>query len=675
MNRRQLSTVLYGVVLLTGLLGYEPMRHNSFVDYDDVDYITQNTQVLGGLTAEGFVWAFTETDRTANWHPLTWLSHMLDVQLFGVNPLAHHSVNLLLHLANTLLLFWIFYRVTGAAWPSFFIAAVFALHPLHVESVAWASERKDVLSGLFWMLTILTYIFYAEKPGILRYLAVVLCFILGLMAKPMLVTLPFVLLLLDYWPLERFALKPPIQMRPLGRLLAEKIPLFVLSAASCVVTFMVQQHAGAMRRGENYSLLTRLSNAAAAYMGYIGKFFYPVKLAVLYPHPGNTLPLWQPLAAIATILVITVAVFILGIRKRYLLIGWLWYLGTLVPVIGLVQVGSQAMADRYTYLPIIGLCVMLAWGVRELVSKWKYGHVAVGVLISVTLAAMTLGTRHQAAFWKDTLSLYKHTLDVTENNFVIHGNYGNALREEGDLGAAVDHLETALRIRPDYVGAMNNLGMALRSQGKIEEAFTQWRKAIQLAPFHPQINANMGVNLTIQGRYDEAIPYLKTILQTNPDFPNICFILGEAYARKGDSVSACGYYMAELKNKPDNLSALHGLALSYAQQGRIKEAVDQWNRVLLLDPASVDTRLNLAFAMIQTGQYPAAAEYFKAALQLEPTRPDIMSRLASSYAAMGNLALATSTAERALELAVEVGDMDMANQIQRQLDYYKSSKK
>ncbi len=675
MNRRQLITVLCGVVLLTGLLGYEPMRHNSFVDYDDVDYITQNTQVLGGLTAEGFVWAFTETDRTANWHPLTWLSHMLDVQLFGANPLAHHSVNLLLHLANTLLLFWIFYRVTGAAWPSFFIAAVFALHPLHVESVAWASERKDVLSGLFWMLTILTYIFYAEKPGILRYLAVVLCFILGLMAKPMLVTLPFVLLLLDYWPLERFALKPPIQMRPLGRLLAEKIPLFVLSAASCVVTFMVQQHAGAMRRGENYSLLTRLSNAAAAYMGYIGKFFYPVKLAVLYPHPGNTLPLWQPLAAIATILVITVAVFILGIRKRYLLIGWLWYLGTLVPVIGLVQVGSQAMADRYTYLPIIGLCVMLAWGVRELVSKWKYGHVAVGVLISVTLAAMTLGTRHQAAFWKDTLSLYKHTLDVTENNFVIHGNYGDTLRERGDLGAAVDHLETALRIRPDYVGAMNNLGMALRSQGKIDEAFTQWRKAIQLAPFHPQINANMGVNLTIQGRYDEAIPYLKTILQTNPDFPNICFILGEAYARKGDSVSACGYYMAELKNKPDNLSALHGLALSYAQQGRIKEAVDQWNRVLLLDPASVDTRLNLAFAMIQTGQYPAAAEYFKAALQLEPTRPDIMSRLASSYAAMGNLALATSTAERALELAVEVGDMDMANQIQRQLDYYKSSKK
>jgi hypothetical protein len=515
MDQKLKIVVLCGILLLVSLIAYEPMRHNGFVDYDDVDYITENTLVLNGLTVEGLTWSFTETDLTANWHPLTWLSHMLDVQLFGVNPLGHHLVSLLLHLANALLLFWIFNRTTGALWPSFFIAAVFALHPLRVESVAWAAERKDVLSGFFWMLTIAAHVLYTEKPALHRYLWVVIFFILGLMAKPMLVTLPFVLLLLDVWPLKRIALKRPFQRRLFMRLLVEKIPLFVLTTASCVMTFMIQRQAGAMLRGQNYSLMTRLSNAAVAYVGYIGKLFYPVKLAVLYPHPGTTLPIWQPIAAVGALVILTTAALFWGTRKRYLLVGWLWYLGTLVPVIGLVQVGSQAMADRYTYLPAIGLCVMLAWGVADLLgNRGGYRLKAVGVAAAVILAALTLGTRHQVSLWKDTLTLYEHTLAVTENNYVVRGNYGNALQQRGKPDEAIEQLNKALQLKPDYIGAMINLGMALRDKGRIDEAMAQWQEVLALDPAQPNANANIALTLALQGRYNEAIPYLNTVLKT-----------------------------------------------------------------------------------------------------------------------------------------------------------------
>ncbi len=660
------------ILALTSLIAYEPMRHNGFVDYDDEDYVTQNAHVLRGLTKDGLVWSFTETDRTANWHPLTWLSHMLDVQLFGVNPLWHHLVSLLFHIANTLLLFGIFAKTTKAVWQSFFVAAVFALHPLHVESVAWAAERKDVLSGLFWMLTIAAYVFYAAKPTIRRYVLVVLFFILGLMAKPMLVTLPFVLLLLDYWPLERFNPGRQYRRGTAWKLIVEKLPLFLLSAASSAIAFVVQRHAGAMLRGENYSLLTRISNAAVAYIGYIAKLFYPVDLAVLYPHPGNSLPLWQPIAAAAALIVITAAAIALAVKKRFLLVGWLWYLGTLVPVIGLVQVGSQAMADRYTYLPATGIFIMLAWGVGEILDKWKYRKIAIGLCAALILPVLIMGTRNQAAYWQNTLTLYKHTLEVTKNNYVVHGNYGCALQDQGQLDAAIEQFNKALQLKPDYTGPLNNLGMALRSQGKIDEAIAQWQKVLKLEPYHPNANANLGLTLAMQGRSEEALRHLNTTLQINPDFPGVHLILGEVYFQMEKFDLAAEHFAQAVKEQPQNMDAINSLAIIYAQQGKIDKALEKWQEILAVDPKTIYAYQNIGFAMAQSGRHRSAIEYYKTALRLDPNQPNVLGQLAASYAAVNDFDAAIKAVEKAHNLAVNSGNTEMAEQIQKQLEYYKT---
>lgn len=656
------------LLVLLGLAAYEPVRHNGFVDYDDEDYVTKNSIVLNGLTKEGLRWAFVETDRTANWHPLTWLSHMLDVELFGVDAFGHHLVSLLFHLLTALLLFWILTKLTGSVWRSFLVAALFALHPLRVESVAWAAERKDVLSGFFWMLTIAAYVWYAAKPRMWRYVLTILCFILGLMSKPMLVTLPFVLLLLDYWPLERFSLS---QGRRLIRLTVEKIPFFLLSAASCFVTYIVQQHAGAMLRGQQYSLVVRLSNAAVAYWQYIGKLFYPVKLAVLYPHPGGTLAPWQSIAALVALLIVTAAALLLAPRKRYLPVGWFWYLGTLVPVIGLVQVGSQAIADRYTYLPFVGLGIILIWGLADVVRRLPYRAFVAAALAVLTIALMVMLTRHQVTCWKDTVSLYTHTLAVTQNNFVIHGNLGAALQEKGDAAGAVEQLSKALAIKPDYVGAMNNLGMALRDLGRMDEALAQWQKALQVDPLNPNVNMNMGLTLAIQQRYEAALPFLQTVVQTNPQFPNACFILGEIYSRMGNYDSACEYFSRAIQLQPDNVAALNTLAQLYVQQNRIPEAVACWNSVLAFQPGDITARQNLGYAMLQTGQYPAAIEHYLAASGLDPTRADLLSQLAACYAAAGDTVRAVVTAEKALTLAASSENIELVSYIQKQLEGYR----
>lgn len=348
------------MLALVTLIVFGQACRNDFVGYDDIYYVTDNPHVKSGLSLDSVIWAFT-TMYNANWHPLTWLSHMLVCQLFSLNPLWHHLTNVLFHTVNTLLLFGILKRMTGKIWPSAFAAAAFALHPLHVESVAWVSERKDVLSGFFWMLTVICYIRYTERQSIGKYLLVFLVFGLGLMAKSMLVTLPFVLLLLDYWPLGR--LQWEHRLKSLWHLIIEKVPLLALSAASSTITFIAQKSAGAMELGKVYPLNIRISNAAVSYIAYIGKLIYPSRLAVLYPYPGSSLPLWQPIVSLLVLIAVSAAVIYSA--RRYLVIGWFWYIGTLVPVIGLVQIGNQMMADRYTYLPSIGIFIMVAWGQRS----------------------------------------------------------------------------------------------------------------------------------------------------------------------------------------------------------------------------------------------------------------------------------------------------------------------
>ena len=515
-NKRYVFLIYLALAFVT-LVAFEQVRHNDFVNYDDDVYITRNSHVRNGLTFESVKWAFT-TDYANNWHPLTWISHMLDCQLFGLNPTWHHLVNLLFHIANTLLLFYVLKTMTAAVWPSVFVAAAFALHPLHVESVAWVAERKDVLSTLFWLLTIAAYIRYAKRPSIVGYLPVILLFALGLMAKPMLVTLPFVLILLDYWPLERFACeqqdsKNDFQKSTLPRLIAEKIPLFILVAASSVITFLGE----AVISQDAIPLASRVPNAAISYMAYIGKTIWPARLAVFYPHPLDSVSIWN--AIVATLLLLAISIWTIRLAKtrKYLLVGWLIYIGTLVPVIGLVQIGSQAMADRYTYLSLIGLFIMIAWGITDLTSKWRPQKIILTVSSAAVLVAMLICTRMQLRHWRNNFTLFGRALAVTENNYVMHNNFGSFLLENNRLDEALVRFDEALRINPQYISAHTNAGIVLLKQRKFDEAIRHFNEALSIGTDLPKVYNELGLAYGMQGKYELAIQNFKKALELKPD--------------------------------------------------------------------------------------------------------------------------------------------------------------
>jgi len=579
----QILLIYLGLVLATAI-AFEPVRHNDFVSFDDSTYVTKNPRVNQGLSLESLCWAFTTT-KASNWHPLTWLSHMLDCKSFGLNPLWHHLVNLLLHTANTLLLFWVLARLTGAVWASAFVAAAFALHPLHVESVAWVAERKDVLSALFWMLTMLAYIRYTERPSFLRFLPVLLAFALGLMAKPMLVTLPFVLLLLDYWPLRRF------QESTAYRLICEKIPLFVLATASSIVTYLAQQTTGATEMVKNLGLTTRINNALVCYLGYITKMIYPTGLAVLYPHPGANLPVWKPIASILVLVVITAAViYLAGRGRRYLAVGWLWYLGTLVPVIGLVQVGRQCMADRYTYLPSVGLFIIAAWGAAELSAKWHHRKVVLSTLALLVLAALLVCTRMQVRHWRNNFTLYERALSVTENNPVMHYSLANALRNAGMLEDSLAHYRDAFQIEPKYTRARThgNLANALVLLGRFEEATEHYRQALHLDPNYLNARLNLGLALTKQDKFAEAVRHYRNVLALEPD---------NADAMNGIAWILCTH--------PDKKYRDPGRAIALARRAA---ELTEYNNAEILD--------TLATACAEAGQFDKAVEIAQSALKL-----------------------------------------------------------
>jgi tetratricopeptide (TPR) repeat protein len=518
------------VLALLTFIAFEQVCRNDFINYDDNKYVTENPHVKTGITRESVIWAFT-TPHAANWHPLTWISHMLDYELYGLNPAGHHFTNLLFHVANTLLLFFVLKCMTGNLWPSAFVAAVFALHPLHVESVAWAAERKDVLSGLFWMLTIAAYIRYAERACIRRFLLVVLALCLGLMAKSMLVTLPFVLLLLDYWPLGRLRLasqketlssdkSKPLKVGYPGlsawRLVWEKFPLFILVTVSSVITYIVQQKGGTVTPIDSLSLGFRITNALISYLHYLYKLFYPAHLAVLYPI--GTLSIWEGMAAGFLLLFISHRVIHSSRNCKYIAVGWLWYLGTLVPVIGFVQVGAQAMADRYTYLPSIGIFIMAAWGVGDLFTNrlafahWRYGKIAIGILAGLLLFILLIRTQVQVRYWRNSLTLYEHTLETTENNFIIHCNYAYALKEEkGRLDEAIKHFKKAIQINPRCLQAYQGIAwvLATAEDEKLRnptEAIRLAEQACELTNYQqPGLLDTLGVAYAAAGRFQEAV--------------------------------------------------------------------------------------------------------------------------------------------------------------------------
>jgi Flp pilus assembly protein TadD len=555
---------------------YAPVRHFGFLQWDDPDYVTDNVHVAQGLTWQGARWALTSSD-AANWHPVTWLSHMLDVQLYGMNAGPQHVTSLLIHILNALLLFGLLYRMTGAWGRSMFVAGLFAVHPLHVESVAWISERKDVLSTLFWMLAMWAYVAYVRRPGLWRYLLVVLWFGLGLMAKPMLVTLPFVLLLLDVWPLRRVDLgggagrSGLAALRRQGpgllRLLREKLPLFALAAISSVVTLLAQRHEGAIFGLEGLPLGLRLANALASYLAYIGKMLWPVRLAAFYPIPTST-PIWQASLGALVLIGVTVLAIRAGRRRAYFLVGWLWYVGTLIPVIGLVQVGNQSMADRYTYVPLIGLFLIIAWGAAELAARWRPSRLALPVAAVCVGLACAAVARAQVRYWGDGIALWEHALDVTDDNAKAQDNLGVALDHQGRFDEAVQHLVEAVRLKPDVAETHDNLGVALAHQGKLDEAVQHLVEAVRLKPDYAEAQNNLGLALMYQGKLDEAVQHLVEAVRLNPDVAEAQNNLGVALAHQGKLDEAVQHFVAALRIKPNFAGAHDNLKAAQAIQGK-----------------------------------------------------------------------------------------------------------
>ena len=595
------------------LLSFQEVRNNDFINFDDLSYVTDNTHVQGGLGYEGFMWAMT-TSHASNWHPLTWLSLMADYELYWLNPAGYHWSNMLFHMANTVLLFLVLNRMTGALWRPVFVAALFAVHPLHVESVAWVAERKDVLSAFFWMLTIGAYVRYVHHPGLPRYLAVLLAFILGLLAKPMLVSLPFVLLLLDYWPLRRFRFG---QLSGLSRLIVEKVPLFIFSGVSALVTFLVQKNSEAVASLEFLSVGMRLTNAFVSYAAYVVKAFWPTGLAIFYPHPGAW-PIWQVVWSVLLVVGVTVCAVACIRRYPYCIVGWLWYLGTLIPVIGLVQVGSQSMADRYTYIPLIGLFIVVVWGVADLLRGWRYGRAVGVVAAAAVLSALMAVTWFQVQRWRDSITIFTHALKVTEGNYLAHNNLGMALKKIDRPGQAKGHFRAAINIKPNYAPAYNNLGYLLTREGRTEEGMQFYLKALQIRADNVDVLFNLGETLASQGRIEEAIVSYREALRLKPESSVVHNNLAVALTKKGRLNEAASEYREALRLKPDHAGAHNNLAMVLADQGQLREAITHFREALKLQPDYANAHYNLGLALRRENIFEEATFHFREAVRINP---------------------------------------------------------
>ena len=555
--------------------------HFDFVNYDDPSYVYQNTRITSGIDFANVAWAFTHV-HSQNWHPLTTITHMLDCQLHGLNAGWHHFTNVLLHAIAVVLLFVALQRMTGALWRSAFVAAVFAVHPLHVESVAWIAERKDVLSALFFMLTLLAYLRYTRAPSIGRYLTVAIVFALGLMSKPMLVTLPFVLLLLDYWPLGRFDAHISNTGHQLVRLILEKVPLIALSAVSSLITFLAQR--GAIGWTEQLPMSERITNALVAYVVYIRQMFWPTELAVFYPHPENRLPIWEVSLALIILVGITAAAFVLRKRAPYLVTGWLWYLGMLVPVIGLLQVGWQGHADRYTYLPQIGLYIALTWAVTDLTRSWRFQRMALGAAALLIVGALSCRAWLQTSYWRDSETLFTHALAVTSNNDVALNNLGIIFLDKGQLDDAISKLQAAIDLRPDNAPAHDNLAKALLKKGQVAEAMVHYRKFLELEPASVEARNTLGTALIQQGHVREAIDQWQESLAIQPENGNAASNLAWVFATCPQDSIRDGTRAAELGERALRISGgkiamiYKVLAAAYAENGRFADAIETAQR-------------------------------------------------------------------------------------------------
>ena len=622
-------------------------RHFQFINYDDPAYVYKNPAITQGLNWRGILWVFTHDNGLGEWFPLTDISHMLDWQLFGSNSGGHHLTNVLLHAATAIFLFLVLRKLTGAFWPAAFVAAVFAIHPLRVESVAWVVERKDVLSGLFFMLTLLCYakavtnhqwqlaqtetapapinarvtgrpaevLAKAGHTSPYYWLALVF-FAMGLLSKTMLVTLPFVLLLLDYWPLGRVMnhKQPAGKLSTFGFLILEKIPFLLLSAAACVATILTQKNA--ILVAQNLTFLGRASNAVLAYADYLGHMIYPVGLAVAYPHPGINLSLGR--VGLAALILFTVSAGVIaGWRKHpWLLVGWLWYLGMFLPVIDIMQAGQNARADRYTYLPQIGLYILMTWGALEFCASWRHRRAGLGFAAVAILAGLLVDAHVQTSYWKDSVSLWTRTLACTSENSFAENNLGSALANQGKWDQGIQHFERAIQLKPDYAEARLNLGIALAAQGKKAEAIAQFERVLQLNPHSAKAQYNLGGVLADQEKWDEAILHFEQALRLEPDYAEARYDLGLALARQGKWDEAVQHFERALHLKLDHTDAQYILGVQLAGHQKWDEAIACYEQVLQVKPNFAEARNNLGVALAARGKSAEAIQQFQQALAL-----------------------------------------------------------
>ncbi len=611
-QQKHISIFICAGIVVATLVAYEPIRHNYFVSYDDDLYIMKHPTVTGGITGDSIILAFTKL-HAANWHPLTWLSHMLDYRLFGLNPTGHHLVSVAIHIVNALLLLWILKNITGTMWASAFVAAVFALHPLQVESVAWIAERKTVLSGLFWLLTMAAYIRYARRPGFSRYLVVLLVFGLCIMTKPIVITLPLVLLLLDYWPLDRIrwghlhdkkARSRPDQ-KSIGWLTAEKIPLLTISAILGVLTVIAQQSGGAISTLDKVPLDYRIANAFISYVKYIGKLVWPSDLAVFYPPSHlNLLNTTTVICAFIFIVISAISIYI-GRRKKYITVGWLWFVGVLVPMIGLVQVGDQAMANRYMYLPMLGLLIIIAMAGKDLIAKLPQLKTVAAITGAAAILSLLILTQMQVRHWRNSITLFEYALSVTEDNAITENSYACALFNEDRLDEAEKHFVNALRITPGFDTAL-----------------------IHLARIYLK-----------EGRYNEAVSIYEELIKRN-------------------------HKTAEL---------YYNLAMAFGIQEKYNDSIKYFNKSLELNPNDPDTHKQMGIILLAAGEPNEAIGHAKRACELTGNKDaECLDALASGFAAAGRFAEAKATAEKALKLARETGQEDLAGEIENRIKLYEA---
>lgn len=635
----------FGLLVATLIL-YWPATGYRFIDFDDGDYVYNNPWVSQGISLQSIKWAFTKA-WACNWHPLTWISHMLDCWLYGLFPGGHHLTNILLHSLNALLLFLLLTRLSKSVWASATVAALFAWHPLHVESVAWVAERKDVLSMVFFLLTIWAYVRYTERPGFLRYGLALVVFALGLMAKPMLVTLPFVLLLLDYWPLDRMVSKSgsACPQKVWSRLLVEKLPFLALSVADSVVTILVQGNGGAIKSQAQVPYPMRVLVALEAYAEYVLKTVWPSHLSVFYPLPAE-LPVIPGLLSALALGGATWACYRARQRFPWLLVGWLWFLGTLVPVIGVIQVGTQAMADRYTYIPMIGLLIMAVWSLRWYVQSFPRVQPAVVASLGVILCACAIATHIQLAYWQDSIRLFTHALSVTRNNAVVQNSLGRAFSDAGQKAEAIEHFEEALNLMPSSVQAHYNLAIEMAEAGNLDQAQKHFSEALKLDPRSEQLHNNLGVILAQKGNEAQAINQFKAAMKCNPDYPKPYLNYGIALQKAGLNSAALTNYATALELDPNYWEAMDKLALLLATcpDPHLR------NPLVALKLAARERELT-------HGDFPVCLD-----------------TLATAYAAAGDYSNAVVTAEATLRLAKMKGLRGLEMKAEADLSCYRAGR-